>query len=811
MLFLIKVEDFCKKIELKKQACCHCGLSFIHQPIRLNSKYFCCVGCRTVYQLLEGLNLDAYYSINQHPGNKPPQQKQHFAYLDDEVYLSKLITFQKGSTVHVTLNLPAIHCSACIWILEQLDKLILGVVDSSVNFSKKEIYLVFNSKQVSLSSIAEKLSSIGYPPNIHLESSATQPNKINRRLWTQIGISGFAFGNSMFLSLPHYFEHNELWLNRLNPFFSLLLFLMSIPVVFYAAQDYYVAAWSSLKTKVLSLDVPISLGVTVLFLSSCHAVFLTDQLGYFDSLAGLVFFLLLGKFIQDRTYKAFSFERDYQSFFPIGVTRIDSDKNEKVILLEDVRKEDKLILKTSELIPVDGLLLSKHTFIDYSFVTGESTPVRVVKGEAVYAGGRIEKHSCLIIASHTMLQSKLIQLWNQEAFRKKEEPNFQVLTRKVSRYFTPIILFIALLSAIFWWTIDPSQVPFIIAAVLIVACPCALALSTPFVMGNMIRYFGRLGLYLKNTHVIEQIDQINHIVLDKTGTLTQSSSKEISFKGRPLSKEEKNILGAVFYTSNHPLSKSLFKFLAVKISAPNLEYTHHLGFGITANVSEKIVKVGAAQLMDSIPDSATTNHSVVHVQINQEYRGYFTIPQLLRPGIHSFLTSIINYPITLLSGDNSSDHSRLVGLMPKHTNFHFNQNPFQKINYIQKLQTEKKQVMMIGDGLNDAGALKQADLGLAVANQAHAFTPACDAILRADKLRYLHHFIWASKKSVSLIKWSFIISFFYNCIGVGIAVAGLLNPLIAAILMPLSSISVVVFAYCSTALINRKLEKKIVS
>lgn len=229
----------------------------------------------------------------------------------------------------------------------------------------------------------------------------------------------------MFLSLPSYFESGEYWLDRLHPFFDLLMFLMSIPVVLYAAQDYFIAAWKGLKAKTLSLDIPISLGIIVLFLSSCHAIFFTDQLGYFDSLAGLVFLLLIGKFVQDRTYKAFSFERDFKSFFPIGVIRIGSNQNEEVVLLENIKKGDELFLKTSELIPVDGYLISNEARIDYSFVTGESTPVKVLKGAAVYAGGRIEKQACHINASNTILQSKLIQLWNQDAFKKKGKGYFR--------------------------------------------------------------------------------------------------------------------------------------------------------------------------------------------------------------------------------------------------------------------------------------------------------------------------------------------------------------------------------------------------
>lgn len=392
--------------------------------------------------------------------------------------------------------------------------------------------------------------------------------------------------------------------------------------------------------------------------------------------------------------------------------------------------------------------------------------------------------------------------------KKKGRATFDTLNSRISLYFTPLILTIAIIAGVFWWFIEPARIPKIITAILIVACPCALALSTPFVLGNMIRYFGRLGFYLKNTTVIEHLKQINHVVFDKTGTLTQTNKQKITFNGLPLSSAESKLLGSVFYTSHHPLSNILYQFLAPKKIDKNFDFEQLVGRGVRATIKGKTITVGSAELMASVPFKPTTLDSIVHVEIEHTYRGYFIIPQLLRPRIQSLFLALEKLPITLLSGDNSSEINHLKRLLPKQTRFYFSQNPFQKIKHIIKLQSRKKKVLMVGDGLNDAGALKQSDIGLAVANQAHIFTPACDAIIRSERLPDLHHFLWAAKKSVFLIKLSFCVSFLYNCIGVSIAVAGLLSPLVAAILMPLSSISVVVFAYCSTAFVNYQLQKK---
>ena len=795
----------------QKQRCSHCGLTFHYKPIYFESQVFCCHGCETVYQLLKSVNLETYYDIAPTPGHIPTKQVSDYAELDTDAIKRKWVTFNEGSVEHASLSIPGIHCSACIWILEQLDRLVKGVHHSTVDFPNKTLHVAYDLKHTSLRAIATRLNEIGYPPLISLEP-ATKSLKANRKLWTQLGISGFAFGNSMFLSLPGYFEQQELWLERLQPLLDGLQLLMSIPVVVFAAQDYFKTAWKGLKMKILSLDVPIALGITVLFLSSCYTVLFKGEAGYFDSLAGLVFFLLIGKYIQGQTYKAFSFDRDYQSFFPMGVLQVQENGTQNMVPVGSVQKDDILHLKHAELIPTDAVLLSDTSLIDYSFVTGESKPVQKVKGDPVYAGGRIHGGTCRIRAFKKVAQSRLIQLWDQEAFRKDDKTHFKNLNSQLSRIFTPVILAIALLSGLFWGFKDISRVVEIMTAVLIVACPCALALSGPFVLGNMIRYFGRWGFYIKNTEIIEKLAVVDHIVFDKTGTLTESRPDGIHFEGEALTPRERMLIAAVAHTSSHPLSQALFQFLAPKNTRketlPEPETQHDTGFGIRAYAGGKTIVFGSQALVKSAPELPLVPDSIVHLSIDEHYRGYFQIPQLLRPGLKPMLDAVNTYPLSLLSGDGADEQQRLQALLPKNTCYRFAQNPFQKIEYIKKIQTQNKHVLMVGDGLNDAGALKQSNVGLAVASTSHAFTPACDAILAADKLPHFHHILWAAKQSIFLIKISFGLSFLYNCIGLSIAVAGFLSPVVAAVLMPLSSISIVIFAYCSTALLHTKFRKK---
>lgn len=786
--------------------CDHCGLSFTHEPHPYHTKNFCCIGCSTVYQLIENHNLKSYYSFHPKAGNIPPSQTADYSYLGDEAFHSKFVTFQDKTTEHAKLSIPNIHCSACIWILEQLNQFDNGIHWSRVNFSEKTIRVSYEFRKTSLQKICERLSALGYPPEMTLSSNKASASKTPRKLWMQIGVAGFAFGNIMFLSLATYFDSNEYWILRFRPFFEYLMFIMSIPVVFYSGKDFYISAWKGLKNKWLSLDVPIALGISVLFIKSCHAVFVAGELGYFDSLAGLVFFLLIGKYVQQRSYQSLSFDRDYTAYFPIGVTQVDSDGLHHRVPLEQIQKGDVLFLKPEELIPIDGKLISDEASIDYSFVTGEAKRIKKIAQQKVYAGGRICKQSCMITACTTIKKSELIQLWNQDTFQKKNSPFEKTWTHVLGRNFTAAILTITALTCVIWGFIEPSKIPEIAAAILIVACPCALALAGPFVLGNMLQYFGKHSFYIKNTATIERLGRASHLVFDKTGTLTNTQGATVEYIGNPLSEKEAEVLRSVFYQSHHPLSKSIEEFLSPCRLIVDFESETFIGLGIKASINQDQIKVGSEDFI-KVPENSKTIGSVVYVEINGNYRGCFKILQAIRPQLVSMFKKLTPFSISLLSGDSSSEKNRFKKILPKHTTYVFKQTPFDKIKYIKGLQANHEQVVMIGDGLNDAGALKQSNVGIAVSEHKQVFTPASDAIIYAKKIHHLPEYLWAIQKSKSLVKICVIGSLSYNLVGIGIAVIGKLSPIIAAILMPLSSISVVVFASASTYLLHKKLQK----
>lgn len=786
------------------QTCHHCGKDTSQNLVIFNRLPFCCSGCKTVYCLIHENELGNFYSLYPKKGNKP-HKKQNYPFLEDKSFRKKWETFREGEKVQITLNIPSIHCSACIWVLEHLPQIEKGIQSAEVNFTKRKLILFYDEKKIKLQSICYLLNQLGYPPDFSLSSQKkVESQKKKRALWLKIGIAGFAFGNTMFLSIATYFETDDPWLMDLRPWFDFIMFAMSLPVVFYAANDYFTHALKSLLNKMWSLDLPIALGVSVLFLKSIHNAFFLQTLPYFDSLTGLVFFLLLGKYMQRKVYDSFSFERDYKSFFPLAVSVLTQENTEKTIHVSEIKKGNQMVLKPDEIIPVDAKAISTSVILDYSFVTGESRDVELKKGAEIFAGGRVKKKAIIVEAQKTLDQSYLIQLWNKNKNGEKSLEKSHSLADRFSRFFTPTIISISLFSGVIWGFIDPSRVVEIMAAILIVACPCALALSEPFVLGNMLRYFGRIGFYLKNTDAILRIAATDHWVFDKTGTLTQIGNDKVSFFGnKALEDIEKKALRSIVYQSSHPLSKAIFNHLDKYEWSREIQIKQFPGYGIETEIEGHRYRLGSSDFIKRVV-SEGQNSSCVFVEIDGVYRGGFSIKQNFRRNIELLLRKVGNRAISILSGDSPHEQDYLEKITPPQTTLLFEQNPFEKIHYIQKLNKTKK-VLMFGDGLNDAGALKRSHAGIAISNQNHMFTPACDAILLGEKLPKFNLIFDTLKESIRWVRISLIFSLLYNLIGISIAIMGYLNPIVAAILMPSSSITVVLLASLSTALLNQKL------
>lgn len=794
---------------IQQTVCFHCGEDCHDADIHIEEKEFCCQGCKMVYEIVNQNGLCEYYDIDKNPGinQKINVRKGKYAFLDNEEISSKLIHFSDGTQKHVTFYLPQMHCSSCIWLLEKLNKFERGVMRSTVNFLKKDITIIYKSDQVSLRKLAELLTSLGYEPHINLHDlDSSKIKKYDRSRIYKIGIAGFCFGNIMLLSFPEYFASGDIQETQLKNFFSFLNVALSLPVFFYCSSEFFSSAYSSLKKKFLNIDAPIALAILLAFVRSLYEIGTHTGAGYLDSMSGIVFFMLVGRFFQDKTYQSLTFDRDYTSYFPISVSILRPDGKEDQVPASSIKKGDRIRIHSHEIIPADGILFLGKGNIDYSFVSGESMPVEKGIGEIIYAGGKQIGGAIELEVIKEVAQSYLTQLWNDDIFTKKKTEKKVSFVHRVSRYFTYVLFAIALVSGIYWSLTDPSKTWNAVTAILIVACPCALLLSATFTNGNMLAKLHSFDFFVKNANVLEGISEADTLVFDKTGTLSISGEERIYFEGPALDDRQQDLIRAIASQSIHPLSKAIVNSLPKRTRMLVKNFVEEKGKGSEALIGGEIVKLGSAEFVTGQNMLQPGEGSKVFVSINGEVLGYFLVKAKYREGLEDLVNQLRQkYKLSVISGDNDSDLNRLRQLFGPETELLFNQQPQDKLDYVKALQGRGHKVMMLGDGLNDAGALQQSNVGIAISDEVNNFSPGCDAILDGKQFAKFKKLLDYCGKEKNIIYGSFIISILYNIVGLSFAVQGTLSPVIAAILMPLSSITIVLY----TTLISSYFASKI--
>jgi Cu+-exporting ATPase len=818
--------------EARPAGCFHCGLPCGARPLVEDGRPFCCHGCATVHGLLHASGLGRFYELNSHPGSpiQRPARREQFAFLDDPSVQGPLLDFSDGRTSRVTFHIPAIHCVACVWLLENLFRLHPGIGGSRVNFGRRELAVAFDPAKLALSELVTLLASIGYEPRLTLGGVERDPAApARRRLHLQVGLAGFAFGNIMLFALPGYLGMDSLSGPMFQRLFGWLSLALALPVLVFSAADYFRSAWLSFRQRVLTLDVPIALGLLAIYGQSVFEITTGRGEGYCDSMTGLIFLLLCGKIFQQKTYERLAFDRDYKSFFPLSVTRVRRPESggqtapaeEERVSLSQLSVGDQLRLRNGELIPADARLTGGPAFVDYSFVTGEAEPVARQPGDYLYAGGRQVGGTIELETVKPVSQSYLTSLWNHEAFHKTGHDEINTLNNNISRRFTVLVVVVALAAALGWTLAGQgSRGIKAFVSVLIVACPCALALAAPFTLGTAQRLLARRKIFVKNTVTLERLARVDAVVLDKTGTLTTAGVGGVAFIGADPARSRSSLAntvtaltdfeeGLVFSLarhSTHPQAVRISEHLAGRhFPEPARGFLETPGCGIEGSVQGREVWLGSRAWLESrsvtccasSPGEAACRGSEVWLALDGRCRGVYVLASSVRPGVAELaghLTAEPRCELALLSGDNERDQDRFRALLGPRAALHFNQSPLDKLNHVRHLQQAGHTVMMVGDGLNDAGALKQSDVGVAVVEQAGAFSPASDVILEAAQVPHLAEVLRFSRRATRLVKTGFAISGLYNVVGVAVAASGLLSPLVCAILMPISSATVVAFA-----------------
>ncbi|WP_185860912.1 heavy metal translocating P-type ATPase [Blattabacterium cuenoti] len=745
------------------------------------------------------------------------KKQKIFDFLDDEKIADKIIDFKHKNITTVRFLIPSIHCSSCVLILESLSKIHHNIFNSTVDFTSKQVRITFDHIALKISDIAEFLSRMGYKPSVNFESienKKNNPNLFGRKLIGKLAISFFCFGNIMLLAIPEYVgAKQDIWFLENRNFFRYLMVILSLPVVMFSFIDHIKYAVLGLKKHVLNMNVPISIGILVLFLWSCYEVFFDLGSGYFDSLSSFSLFLLMSKIFQIHTHnKILSFDKNYKSFYPVLITKIHNNEKKEKIFLSLLKKGDMILIRNEEIVPADSVLIKGNAVLDNSFITGESYLINKKMGERIYAGSKQKGEAIIIKVIKNVDHSYLSLLWNKSKSnqsRHKKLFDLNSISTKFSQYFTPVILIISIITGIYWsFSNDVSKIFQTVFSVLIITCPCALVLSTPLIFGNIIRFFSKKGFYVKDIFTMEKISLAKTLIFDKTGTITDLNKEKIFFVGN-MKNEEKKIIASLLKNSSHPLSQKILSELSVKNFYLIKNFKEIIGKGLEGVIKNIPVKIGSAKYLEiknKMMNENDINQTTVFISINNKFVGYFLFRNFYREGIEKMFQNLKKYKIIILSGDhNNLEEKYLKSILPKSSKVYFNQSPEDKLNYVKKLQRKGERIIMFGDGINDCAALNQSEVGISVSENTTSFFPSCDAFMQSNCLNKIFLFLKISKVSSKLVLINFMISLFYNSIGIFFAITGNLKPFIAAILMPLSSFSVIFFSVISTWIISRKL------
>jgi P-type Cu+ transporter len=786
--------------------CAHCGDVCGSETITTSEKVFCCAGCRSVYAILQQHDLCEYYD-REDVGVRMREFRStsdQYAILDNEAVELKLLSFSSATLHRITWTIPTLHCASCVWLLEQLNRLNSGVMSSTVDMMRKSTTVDYDPRETSLREIAETLASIGYSPLIQLEGEVIGGSG-TRALYARLGLAAFATVNTMLLAIAQYLAGPQRIDPSLLATFRILTLVLSVPVLVYSASPWLTAAYKSLKKRHVSLDIPVAAGILALFVRSVIDIANGTGEGYLDSFTALVFLLLIGRLFQQKAFDALSFDRSYRSFFPLSVRALRDDVT-VVIPVDQVALDDVLVIRNGEVIPCDCRVASEVGYIDYSFVTGESRPVEVLKDQRIHAGGRVVGRAVTLVAEKEVEHSELAKMWDR-SWKRASRTTFLNISDRFGLWFTVTAFVLAFGGAIMWWP-DTSMAVNVFSAVLIIACPCALTLSAPITLGTAMGKLGRLGIFLKNVGTLLELERISSVLLDKTGTLTKSENR-IEYTGRELTSAELCAVRSVAAHSAHPISRAIAQGKTGHNVVDPLEF---VGAGISGRCENIQVRLGSARFMTERIELSTDliDAKATYLALNDEYIGRFNIKPTLRIGVPHMIRELLasGLNVHVISGDSDSD-KRLLQPFLGADNLVFNCRPEDKIEQVEREQNRGERVLMVGDGLNDAGAMGAADVAIAVTDDTATLVPACDVIIRSQALSTLPVLLQYAKSAKRVIVLCFVLSIIFNAVGLTLAIVGSLTPLAAAIFMPVSSLTVIGASVLGAKLGANKVETKL--
>jgi P-type Cu+ transporter len=803
---------------LSKVKCNHCHLEFPKDVMIVEENLnFCCKGCQGVYHLLKDDGLDSFYDKLGNKTIAPPLKLDNddISKFDSLNFLDNYVSTTKEGFSQIDLIIEGIHCAACVWLNEKILHDTKGIVEANINFTTNKARIIWDNEKLKLSEIILKIRSIGYNAYAYDSSIADlQASKAKRDYSIRMMVAVIASMNIMMLSVAKYTGFFTGISAEVKHMIHIGEFLLSTPVLFYSGWIFYKGAYYGLKNRMLNMDFLVSFGATLTYIYSLFILFGAKGESYFDSVAMIITFVLVGKYLEVIGKKSAVDTLDkIKSSLPLEAVVV-TKEGKKTLALNSISIGDIVEIKAGEKVPVDGKILIGEGSFDESTLTGESIPVYKKRDDLVYSG---------TINMESLIQFEVTKSFKNSTFSSivalledslNSKPKIQTKAAQISKGFSITILSLSLLTFLVWYFMgidlgfdyagtNHFEKSFIVAiSVIVIACPCALALATPMASLIGISELAKRGLLFKEAKFIETLAVANTVVFDKTGTLTKGELNVVNAIILDDNIHKLNLLYSLLDASTHPVSISIKKYLMSKydLESKNLLSVKNIeAKGMSAqyeNLEGKSFELlgGNIELLkqNDIHYKFDSNKTVYLFAINKKVIASFELEDEIKDNAKELITFLQNknIDIIMLTGDNEQVASRIAKQL-NISKYFSTQTPVSKANYIKQLKKENKTVVMVGDGVNDSVALGNADVAVAMGNSAGVSLAVSDIVLLNSTLSSLQEAFVISSKTYKFIKQNLGLSIVYNAITIPLAMAGYVIPLVAALSMSLSSLMVV--------------------
>ncbi len=815
-------------------SCDHCSLPVPAGLIEAEAELqFCCAGCRAVWQAIHGSGLGNYYKLRASQGVDGERARvtgRGYGEFDDPSFADLHVEPLDDGTLRTVFLLEGVHCAACVWLIEKFPSIHPGVLEARLDFGRRTAEIRWQPEQAQLSAIAKGLDRLGYPPHPFRGGEEEKQRRMEvRGQLIRIGVAGALAMNCMLLAFALYGG----WFHGMDvafrDFFRWISFALALLSVAWPGRVFLRGASAAIRTRTAHMDLPIAIGLLAGLLGGAWNTYIGQGEVYFESVTTLVFLLLAGRFLQQRQQRrAYDALAMLYSLTPGNARLIDGDQVREVPVTS-LQAGDQVEIRSGESVPADGVLATGSGSFDLSLLTGESKPVHLAIGDRVHAGTISRSERVIMAVEQTGAETRLGRLMQLVERHSSRAAPIVHLADKWSGWFVMTVLALAVINYVYWFQTASSLALEHTIALLIVACPCALGLATPLSVAAAVGRAAQNGILVKGGDVIERLSHAGLLLLDKTGTLTRGEISVVDFAGDETAQPN---IAALESQSSHPYAKALFAaFHTAATDATDAATAANSadlasGLGVEQIQVEGLEEVQGSGMRGNIHGAATLLGSMRFMEEQQQ-----RIPSALQAKVEEFLdralTPILyaqNGTVTAVAGlgdalrDDakqslqalrqagweigilSGDHPRVVQAIGAEleldpANCHGAVAPEEKLEWVTRHSSEERPTVMVGDGVNDAAALAAAGVGVAVHGGAEASLAAADVFLAKPGLQPLTQLIHGSARTVKVIKGNLLLSLGYNTLGVALAMSGLLSPALAAILMPVSSLTVISTSY----------------